>query len=103
MNGKKIYKKKLLDLLSPIENLDIISWAEKYIECIPDSPYTGKLNLHRTPFLIEPLKGATARNTSLCVMNFPVQFGKSLILKLLALYQITNDPSPILFLTDTPA
>ena len=103
MNGRKIYKKKLLDLLSPIENLNIIEWSEKYIDCVPDSPFTGKLNLHRTPFLIEPLKGATARNTSLCVMNFPVQFGKSLILKLLALYQITNDPSPILFLTDTPA
>ena len=103
MNGKKIYKKKILGLYSPIENLNVVDWAHKYIDCIPDSPYTGRLDLTRTPFLIEPLRGATACNTSLCVMQFPVQFGKSLILKLLALYQIATDPAPILFLTDTPA
>jgi hypothetical protein len=56
MNGIDIYKRKLLNLLSPIEILDIIEWSEKYIEVIPDSPYSGKLNLHRTPFLIEPLR-----------------------------------------------
>lgn len=56
MNGIKIYKKKLLNLLQPIEFLDIIEWSEKFIETIPDSPYTGQLNLHRTPFLIEPLR-----------------------------------------------
>ena len=36
-------------------------------------------------------------------MQFPVQMGKSLILKLLALYNIVTDPSPILFLADTSA
>ena len=102
-NGIKIYKKRLLNLLQPIECLDIIEWSEKYIETVPDSPFTGRLNLHRTPFLIEPLKQATESNTKLAVLNFPVQIGKSLILKLLALYQIQNDPSPILFLADTPA
>lgn len=103
MNGFQIYKKKLLNLLQPIESLGIIEWAEKYIETIPDSPYSGRLNLHRTPFLIEPLRQTMQNNTVLSVMNFPVQIGKSLILKLLALYQIINDPAPILFLTDTPA
>lgn len=93
----------MLGLYAPIENLNVIEWSHKYIETIPDSPYTGRLDLTRTPFLIEPLMGATASNTSLCVMQFPVQFGKSLILKLLALYQIATDPAPILFLTDTPA
>lgn len=101
MNGTKIYKKRLLNLLQPIEYLDIITWAEKYIDTIPDSPFSGKLNLHRTPFLIEPLRVTAREDVSLSVMNFPVQIGKSLILKLLALYQIKNDPSPILFLTDT--
>lgn len=102
-NGLKIYKKKLLNLLQPIETLDIIDWAEKYIDCIPDSPFSGRLNLHRTPFLIEPLRQTTETSTTLSVINFPVQIGKSLILKLLALYQIINDPAPILFLADTPA
>ena len=102
-NGLKIYKKKLLNLLQPIECLNIIDWSEKYIETIPDSPYTGRLNLHRTPFLIEPLRQTAETNTTLSVLNFPVQIGKSLILKLLALYQIINDPAPILFLADTPA
>lgn len=99
----KIYKKKLLNLLSPIEVLDIVEWSEKYIETIPDSPYTGRLDLHRTPFLIEPLRMTMSSETTLSVLNFPVQIGKSLILKLLALYQIHTDPSPILFLADTPA
>ena len=103
MNGFQIYRKKLLNLLQPIESLGIIEWAEKYIETIPDSPYSGRLNLHRTPFLIEPLRQTMNNQTTLSVMNFPVQIGKSLILKLLALYQIINDPAPILFLTDTPA
>lgn len=103
MNGIEIYKKRLLNLLSPIEVLDIIEWAEKYIEVIPDSPYSGKLNLHRTPFLIEPLRQTMNSETTLSVIQFPVQIGKSLILKLLALYNILNDPSPILFLTDTQA
>lgn len=102
-NGLNIYKKKLLNLLSPIEILDIVEWSEKYIEVIPDSPFSGKLNLHRTPFLIEPLRQTMESDTNLCVMQFPVQVGKSLILKLLALYQIHTDPSPILFLADTPA
>ena len=102
-NGLKIYKKKLLNLLQPIECLDIIDWAEKYIETIPDSPYSGRLNLHRTPFLIEPLRQTAENHTTLSVLNFPVQIGKSLILKLLALYQIINNPAPILFLADTPA
>lgn len=102
-NGLKIYKKRMLNLLQPIESLDIITWAEKYIETIPDSPFTGKLNLHRTPFLIEPLRQTTRSDVTLSVMAFPVQIGKSLILKLLALYQIVKDPSPILFLADTPA
>ena len=101
-NGLKIYKKRLLNLLQPIEYLDIITWSEKYIDTIPDSPYSGKLNLHRTPFLIEPLRQTNQFSTSLSVLNFPVQIGKSLILKLLALYQVINDPSPILFLADTP-
>lgn len=103
MNGIEIYKKKLLNLLSPIESLGIVEWSEKYIEAIPDSPYTGRLDLHRTPFLLEPLAQTTFADTTLSVMNFPVQIGKSLVLKLLALYQISNDPSPILFLADTPA
>ena len=103
MNGKEIYKKKLLKMLDPIETLSIVEWSEKYIETIPDSPYSGKLDLHRTPFLIEPLKQTMFHDTTLAVMNFPVQIGKSLILKLLALYQIQNDPCPILFLADTPA
>lgn len=103
MNGIDIYKRKLLNLLSPIEILDIIEWSEKYIEVIPDSPFTGKLNLHRTPFLIEPLRQTMNSDTMLSVMQLPVQFGKSLILKLLALYNIVTDPSPILFLADTPA
>lgn len=102
MNGQKIYKKKLLNLLSPIEYLGILEWSEKNIEIIPDSPYSGRLNLHRTPFLIEPLQQTMTSDCSLSVLNFPVQIGKSLILKLLALYQIHTDPSPILFLTDTP-
>ena len=55
MNGEQIYKKKLLNLLQPIEVLDIVEWSEKHIEIIPDSPYSGRLDLHRTPFLIEPL------------------------------------------------
>lgn len=103
MNGYQIYKKKLLNLLSPIEVLDIVEWSERHIETIPDSPFTGKLNLHRTPFLIEPLIQTMESNTTLSVMQFPVQMGKSLILKLLALYTIQTDPSPILFLADTPA
>lgn len=103
MNGEQIYKKKLLNLLQPIEVLNIVDWAEKHIESIPDSPFTGRLDLHRTPFLIEPLKQTMYSDTSLCVMQFPVQIGKSLILKLLALYNILTDPSPILFLADTPA
>lgn len=102
-NGMKIYKKKLLNLLSPIECLNIIDWSEKHIETIPDSPYSGRLNLHRTPFLLEPLKQTCLSDTTLSVLNFPVQIGKSLILKLLALYHIQTDPSPILFLADTPA
>lgn len=103
MNGEQIYKKKLLNLLQPIEVLNIVEWSEKHIETIPDSPFTGRLDLHRTPFLIEPLKQTMYSDTSLCVMQFPVQIGKSLILKLLALYNIQTDPSPILFLADTPA
>lgn len=103
MNGLKIYKKRLLNLLSPIECLNIIEWSEKHIESIPDSPFSGRLNLHRTPFLLEPLRQTCQSGTTLSVMNFPVQIGKSLILKLLALYQIHTDPSPILFLADTPA
>jgi phage terminase large subunit GpA-like protein len=42
-------------------------------------------------------------DTTLSVLQFPVQVGKSLILKLLALYNIVTDPSPILFLADTSA
>lgn len=103
MNGIEIYKKRLLNLLSPIEVLDIVEWAEKYIETIPDSPYSGTLNLHRTPFLLEPLKQTMSSDTKLSVLQFPVQVGKSLILKLLALYNIVTDPSPILFLADTSA
>lgn len=103
MNGLQIYKKKLLNLLQPVEVLDVVTWAEKYIETIPDSPYTGQLNLHRTPFLIEPLVQTMNSYTTLSVMQFPVQMGKSLILKLLALYTIQTDPSPVLFLADTPA
>ena len=67
-------------MLQPIEYLDIVEWSERYIECIPDSPYSGRLNLHRTPFLIEPLKQSCYSDTSLAVLNFPVQIGKSLIL-----------------------
>lgn len=103
INGLKIYKKKLINLFQPIECLDIIDWSEKHIETVPDSPFTGKLNLHRTPFLIDPLRQTTRGDVTLSVMSFPVQIGKSLILKLLALYQIITDPSPILFLADTPA
>ena len=103
MNGLQIYKKRLLNLLQPIEFLDIVEWAEKYIEIIPDSPYSGRLDLHRTPFLIEPLRQTMNGNTTLSVMQFGVQIGKSLILKLLALYNIVTDPSPILFLADTSA
>lgn len=102
-NGFSIYKKKLLSMLQPIEYLDIVDWSERYIECIPDSPYSGKLNLHRTPFLIEPLRQSCYSDTSLSVLNFPVQIGKSLILKLIALYYIQTDPCPVLFLADTPA
>lgn len=102
-NGLQIYKKKLLNLLQPIEVLDIVEWAEKHIETIPDSPYSGRLNLHRTPYLIEPLRQTMNSTTNLCVMQFGVQMGKSLILKLLALYTIQTDPSPVLFLADTPA
>jgi hypothetical protein len=68
MNGIEIYKKKLLNLLSPIEILDIIDWSEKHIEVIPDSPYSGKLDLHRTPFLIEPLRQTMLSDTQLSVM-----------------------------------
>jgi hypothetical protein len=68
MNGIQIYKKRLLNLLSPIEVLDIVDWAEKYIDTIPDSPYTGKLDLHRTPFLIEPLRQTMLSDTTLSVM-----------------------------------
>ena len=103
MNGLQIYKKRLLNLLQPIQVLDIVEWSQKYIQTIPDSPYTGKLNLHRTPFLIEPLRQTMNSDTTLSVMAFPVQVGKSLILKLLALYNIVNNPSPILFLADTSA
>lgn len=103
MNGEQIYKKKLLNLLQPIEVLDIVEWSEKHIEIIPDSPYSGRLDLHRTPFLIEPLLQSMESQTNLVVLQVPVQWGKSLILKLLALYNIQNDPSPILFLADTPA
>lgn len=71
-NGLNIYKKKLLNLLSPIEILDIVEWAEKYIEVIPDSPFSGKLNLHRTPFLIEPLRQTMQSDTNLSVMQLPV-------------------------------
>lgn len=68
MNGLQIYKKRLLNLLQPIEFLNIVEWAEKYIETIPDSPYTGHLNLHKTPFLIEPLNQTMNSDTSLAVM-----------------------------------
>lgn len=67
-NGLKIYKKKLLNLLEPIEVLDIVEWAEKHIETIPDSPFSGRLNLHRTPYLIEPLRQTMNSNTTLSVM-----------------------------------
>ena len=103
MNGFNIYKKKLLNMLHPIECLDVVEWSERYIESVPDSPFSGRLNLHRTPFLIEPLRQSCSSNTSLAVLNFPVQIGKSLILKLIALYYIQTDPCPVLFLADTPA
>lgn len=100
--GLEKVKALLLRSYTPLEAINGAEWAEKHIDIVPDSPILGKLSFEATPWMREPINEGTTSTAERVTILAPVQWGKTLIFKICAMYHLREIPSPILFLSDTP-
>lgn len=85
-------------VIKPSYSGDIVDWCEANVIEVPDSPIRGRLNLSRTPWLMEALRVAADPETKLLSIIACTQAGKSLFARLFTCWAIVNSPSPMMFL-----
>ena len=91
--------RKRYPVWKPPPRLTPWKWAEENIYLSDRiTPYPGKYNSAKTPYVREPMEAYTDRKLHFVVLMWAAQSSKTLVETLLMLYNMANDPGNQIFM-----
>jgi phage terminase large subunit GpA-like protein len=87
--------------IPPIPALSVSEWAAKYAHLPPGSSESGKMNINRLPYQVEPMDSVNDPEVAETVLWWGSQLGKSETINCILWFFVHADPSNVLMVQPT--